>query len=69
VVVGIPLAIHSLQRLDQANSTVAAAKDVSTWAPDLILERVRIDRSAQPILVTVGVTGRAAPPDRQGGRD
>jgi uncharacterized hydrophobic protein (TIGR00271 family) len=63
VVVGIPLATHSMQRLDQANSVTAAARVVEAWAPDLTLESVEIDRSEDPLLITVGVTGGGVPPD------
>jgi uncharacterized hydrophobic protein (TIGR00271 family) len=63
VLVGIPLLVHSLQRVEQGNTIAAAASDVHVWAPDLTLSGIEIDHSADPILVTVGVTGSAAPPD------
>jgi uncharacterized hydrophobic protein (TIGR00271 family) len=63
ILVGIPLLLHSLQRLDQGNATVAAARNVQVWAPGLKLNDVSIDHSTDPVLVTVLVTGTEAPPD------
>ena len=63
VIVGLPLLAHSWQRLGQSNSVVVIAGDVSDWAPGLTLDRIEIDRSSDPLLVSVSVIGTAAPPD------
>jgi uncharacterized hydrophobic protein (TIGR00271 family) len=60
--VGIPLLVHSLQRVDQDNAIATAAREVRAWAPDLKLNDVTIDHSADPVVVTVLVTGTEAPP-------
>jgi len=63
IIVGIPLLAHSLQRVDQDNATFATAQEVRAWAPDLTLNEINVDRSTDPVLVTVVVTGAEAPPD------
>jgi uncharacterized hydrophobic protein (TIGR00271 family) len=62
-VVGVPLLIDSIQRLDRDDSIAAAVRDVQAWGPGLTLDRIDIDRASDPILVSIGVTGSAAPPD------
>jgi uncharacterized hydrophobic protein (TIGR00271 family) len=62
-VVGIPLLAHSLQRVEQGDAIASAAREVRAWAPDLRLNDISIDRSVDPVAVTVAVTGPAAPPD------
>jgi uncharacterized hydrophobic protein (TIGR00271 family) len=63
VVVTIPLLAHSWERLKEGNATAAAAQSVAEWAPELTLSAISLDRSADPITVTVAVTGDEAPPD------
>ena len=62
ILVGIPLLIHSKERVDQGNAITAVARAVEAWAPDLKLDDVSIVGSADPVLVTVLVTGTEAPP-------
>jgi uncharacterized membrane protein len=62
-VVGIPLLVHSLQRVEQGNAVASVAREVRAWAPDLRLNDINIDRSVDPVAITVAVTGPAAPPD------
>jgi uncharacterized membrane protein len=62
-VVGIPLLAHSLQRVEQGDAIASAAREVRAWAPDLRLNDISIDRSVDPVAITVAVTGPAAPPD------
>ena len=63
VLVGIPLLFHSMQRLDQNNVIATTVADVTEWAPSLTLQEVTIDRSGDPVLIRVSVTGVQAPPD------
>ena len=63
ILVGIPLLTHSMQRVDQDTATFAAARDARAWAPDLMLNEVNVDLSADPVLITVVVSGAEAPPD------
>jgi uncharacterized hydrophobic protein (TIGR00271 family) len=63
IIVGIPLAVHSIQRLEQDDAIAATASEVREWAPDLKLTRVTVDRSTDPVRVTVGLTGVETPPD------
>lgn len=60
--VAIPLLVHSLERLQQANAVAVAADSVAAWAPDLTLEVVDVDGSRDPTAVTVTVTGEDSPP-------
>jgi uncharacterized hydrophobic protein (TIGR00271 family) len=63
VLVGIPLFAHSMQKLDQANAIATVARNVEVWAPDQTLDRIEIDGSEDPLLITVGITGAAPSPD------
>ncbi len=62
VVVGLPLFVHSLQRLEQGDALAAVAAEAAAWAPDLTLTEVLVDRSVNPVEVTIGVTGLEPPP-------
>jgi len=63
IIVGIPLLAHSLQRVDQDNATFATVQEVRAWAPNLTLNEVSVDRSTDPVVVTIVVTGTEVPPD------
>ena len=63
VVVTIPLLAHSWQRLEESSATAAAAEHVAAWAPELTLAEIALDRSADPIIVKVALTGEDTPPD------
>jgi uncharacterized hydrophobic protein (TIGR00271 family) len=65
VVVAIPLLAHSWQRLEDGNATATAAEKVAEWAPELTLSEIKVDRSEDPIVVTVAMTGDGTPPDPQ----
>ena len=63
IIVGIPLFVHSLQRLEHGDAMAAVADETAAWAPDMLLTEVVIDRSTDPIKIAIGVTGEEAPPD------
>jgi uncharacterized hydrophobic protein (TIGR00271 family) len=66
LLVGVPLLIQSLQRIEEGNAMAAVATETADWAPDLTLTDVIVDRAEEPLLVTVGVTGSEVPPDPDG---
>ena len=63
ILVGVPLFVHSLQRMEQGDAVAAVAENAASWAPDLLLTEVIVDRSVDPIQVVIGLTGADAPPD------
>jgi uncharacterized hydrophobic protein (TIGR00271 family) len=63
VIVGIPLTLHSVERLEQGDAIAATARDVREWAPDLKVTQVIVDRSQEATQVTIGLTGVEPPPD------
>jgi uncharacterized hydrophobic protein (TIGR00271 family) len=62
VIVGIPLFIHSMQRLEQGGALVSVSNSVSDWAPDVTLNDIDIEPSADGITVTIAITGLEEPP-------
>jgi len=62
IVVGIPLLLHSLQRVEQGDAVAAVARQTTEWAPGMMVTEVIVDRSVDPIEVTIGVTGLEPPP-------
>jgi uncharacterized hydrophobic protein (TIGR00271 family) len=66
VIVAIPLLAHSWQRLEERSSTAVAVEGVTEWAPELTLAGISLERSADPILVRVAVTGDEPLPDPLG---
>ena len=63
IIVGIPLAIHSVQLVQHGQAMVAVAEGVADWAPELTLENVSIHHSSEPIEVAIAVTGSSTPSD------
>jgi uncharacterized hydrophobic protein (TIGR00271 family) len=66
VVVAIPLLAHSWQRLEERSATAVAVESVAEWAPQLTLAAISVERSVEPILVRVAVTGDEPLPDPLG---
>ncbi len=62
VVVAIPLAIQSWDRYQENVARADIIRAVQTWATDLKVRSVDIDRSAEPVLVEVTVVGPEEPP-------
>jgi len=62
ILVAIPLATHSWQRLTLDNALATTAQHAAAWAPEMTLQGIDIDRSEEPIRVTISVTGPEAPP-------
>ena len=63
LVVAIPLAFHSWERYLESTLKVEVTRDARTWAPELSVRGVEIDRSTDPMTVRVSVVGPEAPPD------
>jgi uncharacterized hydrophobic protein (TIGR00271 family) len=66
VIVAIPLLAHSWQRLEERSATAVAVEGIAEWAPQLTLAAVSVERSADPLLVRVAVTGDEPLPDPLG---
>jgi uncharacterized hydrophobic protein (TIGR00271 family) len=62
ILVAIPLAAHSVQRLTLDNAIATTAERAAAWAPELTLQGIDIDRAQEPIRVTISVTGTEPPP-------
>ena len=63
LVVIIPLAYHSWERYLDSTALVEVARDARQWAPTLAVRDIEIDRSSDPAIVTVTVTGDAELPN------
>lgn len=63
IIVAVPLLVHSWQRVEEGQAKVAVAESVAKWEPRLTLSNLSIDHAAEPITVTVAVTGSAAAPE------
>ena len=66
LVVAIPLAFHSWERYQDSLSRAELVRDAREWATGLTVQNVEMDRSADPMRVTVTVTGSGDPPDPSG---
>jgi uncharacterized membrane protein len=66
LVVAIPLAFHSWDRYQATTSQAELVRDAREWATDLTVRDVEMDRSADPVQITVTVTGSGDPPDPSG---
>ena len=63
IIVLVPLAYRSWDLLQQTTTQAEAVRDARDWAEGLTVERVELDRSSEPALVRVSVTGTDGPPD------
>ena len=66
LVVAIPLAFHSWERLQESVTRAELVQDAREWATGLTVREVEIDRSVDPVQVTVTVTGAEEPPGPDG---
>jgi uncharacterized hydrophobic protein (TIGR00271 family) len=66
VVVTVPLAFHSWDRYEGSLAQAELVRDAREWATGLTVRDVEMDRSADPVQVTVTVTGSEDPPDPSG---
>ena len=62
ILVAIPLSGHTWQRLTLDTALAETAERAAAWAPDVTLQGIDIDRSQDPIRVTISVTGPEPPP-------
>jgi uncharacterized membrane protein len=62
-IVVIPLAYHSWNSYVDSVGRAEAARNAQDWAPKHVVRRVSIDRSVDPAVVRVDLTGVEEPPD------
>jgi uncharacterized hydrophobic protein (TIGR00271 family) len=62
LIVAIPLAFHSWDRYQENVTHADIRRAVQTWATDLKVRSVNIDRSTEPVIVEVTVVGPEEPP-------
>ncbi len=62
LIVAVPLAFQSWARYQESVARGHIVEAIETWAADLRIRDVHIDRSADPVLVEVTVVGPEEPP-------
>ena len=66
LVVAIPLAFQSWERYQESTARAELVRDAREWATGLKVRDAEIDRSVEPVQVTVTVTGAMTPPEPDG---
>jgi uncharacterized hydrophobic protein (TIGR00271 family) len=66
ILFSLPLGSHGLQQLQSGRMQADVAQAVRTWAPDLELQSIELDRDQDRIIAEIMLTGISEPPPAAG---